>query len=129
MIVVDSSVWISYFKGQSNARVEQLNQYLDRETVLVGDLILTEILQGFKEDKNFEQAKMFLLSLPFAPMLGKDIALQAAANYRFLRKKGVTIRKTNDMIIGTFCIVNGFKVLQNDKDFIPLAKHLDLQLL
>jgi predicted nucleic acid-binding protein len=62
-------------------------------------------------------------------MLGKDIALQTAANYRYLRKKGITIRKTNDMIIGTFCIVNGFKLLQNDKDFIPLAKHLDLQLL
>ena len=126
MIVVDSSVWIDYFNGKITAQTNLLDGLLDAELIVIGDLILTEVLQGFHHDKDYRQAKKLFGSLVFVEMLGKDIAIKSADNYRFLRKKGITVRKTIDVIIGTFCIETESSLLHCDRDFDPLEKHLKL---
>jgi predicted nucleic acid-binding protein len=93
----------------------------------MGDLILTEVLQGFQNDKEFKIARELLLDMPFMEMVGRDIAAESAGNYRLLRKKGVTVRKTMDMIIGTFCIHYQLPLLYEDRDFDPMAKFLGLR--
>ena len=127
MIFVDSSVWIGYFNGEISSRTDWLDSALGKEIIVVGDIILAEILQGFKNDADFNKAKKLLLDFPVVDMVGKEIALETALNYRFLRKKGVTIRKTIDIIIGTFCIHHGLQLLHSDRDFKPLEKHLKLK--
>lgn len=127
MIFVDSSVLIDYFNGANNWQVEKLDELLGKEIVVIGDYILVEVLQGFKRDKDFETAKTVLNSFPCFNMLGEEIAIKCAKNYRKLRKKGITIRKTIDVIISTFCIENGLQLLHNDKDFFPFEKHLGLK--
>jgi len=127
MILVDSSVLIDYFNGKDNWQVEKLDQILGKEFVVIGDYILVEVLQGFQNDKNFETAKNVLSSFPCLSMLGKEIAIKCAKNYRTLRKKGITIRKTIDVIISTFCIENDIQLLHNDKDFFPFEKYLGLK--
>ncbi len=127
MIVVDSSVWIDYFNGKITPKTDWLDTALGDQPILIGDLILTEVLQGFQCDKDFKKAKSLLLSFPVVEMLGQEVALLSASNYRYLRKKGVTIRKTIDVIIGTFCIHNVFSLLHDDRDFTPLEKHLHLK--
>ncbi|MBZ0107307.1 MAG: PIN domain nuclease [Candidatus Scalindua rubra] len=127
MIVVDSSVWIDYFNGNMTPKTDWLDAALGNESILIGDLILTEVLQGFQSDKDFQKAKSLLLSFHVVEMLGQEVALKSASNYRYLRKKGVTIRKTIDVIIGTFCIHNVFSLLHDDRDFTPLEKHLNLR--
>jgi predicted nucleic acid-binding protein len=127
MILVDSSVWIDYFNGQKTYQTDWLDSALGNQPIVVGDLILTEILQGFESEKDFKATKNILLDFPFMEMLGQNIAIKSAVNYRFLRKKGVTIRKTIDIIIGTFCIHNHFSLLHDDRDFDPLEKYLKLK--
>jgi predicted nucleic acid-binding protein len=127
MIVVDSSVWIDYFNGQMNAATDLLDDLLGDEPILIGDLIYAEVLQGFQEDRDYIQAKKLFESLTFGEMLGKDVALRSVDNYRTLRKKSVTIRKTIDMIIGTFCIETNMSLLHQDRDFDPMEKHLKLR--
>jgi len=127
MIVVDSSVWIDYFNGQLNAATDLLYDLLGNEPILIGDLIYAEVLQGFQKDADYIQAKKLFESLTFGEMLGKDVALRSVDNYRRLRKKGVTIRKTIDMIIGTFCIETNMPLLHQDRDFDPMEKHLRLK--
>jgi len=105
MILVDSSVWINYFNGIPTWQTDVLDHYLSNIPVVMGDLILTEVLQGFKSNHDFETARTFLNVLPFRQMGGYDVAIQSAENYRFLRKSGVTVRKTIDVIIATFCIM------------------------
>jgi predicted nucleic acid-binding protein len=95
----------------------------------MGDLILTEVLQGFQSDRDFRIAKNLLLSLPFMPMVGQTLALESVANYRFLRKKGVTVRKTIDVMIATFCIYYKLSLLHDDRDFDPMAKFLGLKII
>ena len=129
MIVVDSSVWIDYFSGKITAQTNLLDGLLDAELIVIGDLILTEVLQGFHHDKDYRQAKKLFGSLMFVEMLGKDIAIKSADNYRSLRKKGITVRKTIDVIIGTFCIETESSLLHCDKDFDPLEKHLKLKVI
>jgi len=126
MIVVDSSVWIDYFHGADTAQTERLHSVLGKELVVIGDLILVEILQGFKNGGDFRKAKTLLDTLVFRDMLGKDLAVKSAQNYRKLRSKGVTVRKTIDVMIGTFCIENHLPLLHCDKDFKPMEKHLNL---
>jgi predicted nucleic acid-binding protein len=126
MILVDSSVWIGYFNGQINPQTEWLDSILGREVVIVGDLILAEILQGFKNDRDFRKAKELLLNFQFMEMVGREIAVKSAENYRLLRKKGVTVCKTIDVIIGTFCIHHNLSLLHDDQDYEPLTKHLGL---
>ena len=127
MIVVDSSVWIDYFTGRSTPETEKLDSLLGEEPIAIGDIILTEVLQGFRTDKDFKKARELLTSITVVPMLGTDIALKSALNFRTLRKKGITIRKTIDSIIATYCIENKMSLLHSDKDFIPFQKHLKLK--
>jgi hypothetical protein len=127
MIFLDSSVLIDYFNGTENWQVQYLDQILGVEIVVVGDYILTEVLQGFRREKDYEQAKLILKLFPCYDICGERIAIKSAENYRLLRKKGTTIRKSVDVIIATFCIENDFTLLHNDKDFIPFEKHLGLK--
>ena len=129
MIVVDSSVWIDYFNGRITKQTNLLDSLLGREPIVIGDLILTEVLQGFREDRDFNKAKGLLDCLLFRPMLGRELAVRSAENYRHLRKLGVTVSKTIDVMIATFCIENGLPLLHNDKDFEPMTKHLQLETL
>lgn len=129
MICVDTSVWIDYFNGKVTRQTDFLDSLLGREPVVVGDLILTEVLQGFREDEDFNRAQALFGCFLFRPMLGKELAVKSAANYRHLRKKGITIAKTIDVMIATFCIENGLPLLHNDKDFEPMTKHLRLETL
>ena len=126
MIIADTSVWIDYFNGDENKYTDLLDQKLEKDLVVIGDLILLEILQGFKNDREYKIAKKTLLLLEQCEFLGKDNALIAADNFRKLRKKGITIRKTNDVIIASYCISNRIPLLFSDKDFQPFVQHLRL---
>jgi predicted nucleic acid-binding protein len=127
MVVVDTTVWIDYVHGVDMPHTNALDNELFHNQVVTGDLLITEFLQGFRSDKDYEAAKKIMDSLIYYDMLGKDIALKAAANFRFLRKNGITIRKTIDVIIATFCIEHDFPLLHNDRDFEPMEKYLGLR--
>ncbi len=127
MIVVDSSVWVDYFNGVATPASDRLDQALGHEPVAVGDVILTEVLQGFRHDRDYRTAKELLLSLTIVDMLGQVMAIKAAENFRSLRKRGVTVRKTVDIIIATCCIEKGLRLLYSDRDFEPCRKHLGLR--
>lgn len=129
MILVDSSVWIDFFNGVETPQVTLLDNKLGDTPILVGDLILTEVLQGFKSNKDFEMAKQALERFEFREMVGKDIALRSAENYRRLRKSGITVRKTIDVVIATFCIENNVALLHSDRDFDPMEDILGLMIL
>jgi hypothetical protein len=126
MILVDSSVWIDYFNGRDTPQTDKLDELLEVELLGIGDIILTEVLQGFRADKDYRTAKKVLTSLTVFNMLGIEIAIKSAENFRILRKQGITIRKTNDVIIATFCLENDRSLLFSDKDFIPFVKYLGL---
>jgi predicted nucleic acid-binding protein len=126
MIIVDTSVWIDYFNGSENEETNILDSALEDGEVAIGDLIFLEILQGFRNDKDYKQAKNMLLSLEQYEMFGHKMVTKCAENYRSLRKKGITIRKTADVIIATFCIENQVPLLFSDRDFLPFVKHLKL---
>lgn len=127
MILVDSSVWIDYVNGKVNAQTDFLHKSLGTEIICTGDLIMTEVLQGFTSDKSFSEALEFFEELHFFHLGGKELALASAENFRLLRKKGVTIRKTIDSVIATFCIKTEIELLHNDKDFDPFVVHLGLK--
>ena len=129
MILVDSSVWIDFFNGVETPQVTLLDNKLGDTPILVGDLILTEVLQGFKSNKDFEMAKQALERFQLREMVGKDIALRSAENYRRLRKSGITVRKTIDVVIATFCIENNVALLHSDRDFDPMEDILGLMIL
>ena len=126
MILVDSGVWIDYFNGVDNKQTSTLNDTLGIRPVAVGDLILTEVLQGFREDEDYKIAKSLFDELTVFDLLGKDMAIKSADNFRSLRKRGITIRKTVDIIIASFCIEKKIPLLFSDKDFKPFIKHLGL---
>ncbi len=127
MILVDSSVWINYFNGISTWQTDLLDNYLSNVPVVMGDLILAEVLQGFRSDKDYETAKNFLNALSFRQIGGYNVAIQSAQNYRLLRKAGVTVRKTIVILIATFCIMEGLTLLHDDRDFDPLVSHFSQQ--
>lgn len=127
MIFVDSSVWIDYFNGRTSPEVERLDSLLGVEPISTGDLILAEVLQGFRNDNDYKTAKSLLTSLTIFNMLDTNIAIKSADNFRLLRKKGITVRKTVDTIIATFCIQNKLSLLHSDKDFQPFHIHLRLK--
>ncbi len=127
MILVDSSVWIDYFNGLQTAETDRLDALLGSELLLTGDIVMAEVLQGFRHDRDFRRARRALDELAFLPMLGREIALASARNYRRLRARGVTVRKTIDMFIATFCLENGHALLHSDRDFDPIAEHLGLK--
>ena len=129
MILVDSSVWIDYFNGRPTAKTDWLDAALGKVPIVIGDLILTEVLQGFLSERDFRIARDLLLRIPFMPMGGKELALESAGNYRILRKKGVTVRKTIDVMIGTFCIHYRIPLLHDDRDFDPIVTYLGLEVI
>jgi predicted nucleic acid-binding protein len=126
MILLDSSVLIDYFNGTSNPQTDKLHNLLGNDLIIIGDYILAEVLQGFKSNKDFKKAKSVLKEFPCLELCGKKIAEKSAENFRTLRRKGITIRKTEDVIIATFCIENKIALLHNDNDFLPFQKFLGL---
>ena len=128
MVLADTSVWIDYFNGFSTWQSERLDLLLDTDPVALGDLILTEVLQGFRNDAEFRKAQSFLAEPPFYELGGYAVCLQAARNYRALHAKGMTVNKTIDVIIATACIEWDFELLHNGGDFDALQKILGLQL-
>ena len=126
MIIVDSSVWIDYFTGTDNKQANTLDNILGIKPVAIGDLILTEVLQGFRHDKDYKAARTLFESVTVFEMLGTEMALKSADNFRALRKKGITVRKTADVIIASFCIDRKLPLLFSDKDFKPFVKHMGL---
>lgn len=126
MIMVDSSVWIDYFNGVDNKQTTMLDNILGEKPVAVGDLIMTEVLQGFREDKDYKTAKSLFEDLVIFDLVGKDMAIKSAENFRALRKRGITIRKPTDVIIASFCIERNIPLLFSDKDFKPFVKHVGL---
>jgi predicted nucleic acid-binding protein len=127
MTLADTSVWIDYFNGRPTWQAERLDTLLGEEPVAIGDLILAEVLQGFRHDADFRQAKSRLDSLRFYEFGGYDRALASAENYRLLRKRGVTIRKTVDVFIATACIEYDLELLHNDRDFDAMESVLGLR--
>jgi len=128
VILVDSSVWIDHFRGSSTPQTNTLAQILRTIPVLVGDLVLAEVLQGFRDDREFNHALRLMTSLRVIELGGKQNVIKAAQNYRFLRRRGgITIRKTIDAIIATHCIESGYRLLYCDHDFDPFVSHLGLR--
>ncbi|TVZ41933.1 hypothetical protein P886_1284 [Alteromonadaceae bacterium 2753L.S.0a.02] len=127
MILVDTSVWIDYFNGKQSKETDTLDNALDKQEVAIGDLIVLEILRGFRSDKDYNAAKRSLASLIQYSMLSPELALKSAEHYRKLRKKSVTVRKTADIIIATFCIEAKLPLLFVDRDFLPFCEHLKLR--
>jgi predicted nucleic acid-binding protein len=127
LILVESSVWIDYFRGVASPETDRLDGLLEEELLAIGDLILTEVLQGFDPNRDFNQAHEFLTALTIVELGGREIAVRAAKNYRKLRALGVTPRKTIDTIIATRCIESGWPLLYSDRDFDPFVARLGLQ--
>ena len=127
MVLVDTSVWIDYFRGVVTPQSDKLDSILGVEQVSTGDLILTEVLQGFVSERDFNHARKLLASVPLIPLVCEDIAFQAARNFRKLRALGITIRKTIDTLIATSCIEKELSLLYSDRDFEPFVQHLGLR--
>ena len=119
MLVVDSSVWIDYFNGAPSAARGTLRQLLDRgeAQIIVPDLVLYEVLRGFRDERQYLQAQQLLLTLTVEATGGQDLALRAAAHYRSLRAAGITVRSTIDVLLAAFCIERGYTLLHADRDF------------
>jgi len=126
LILVDSSVWIDFFRGTASAETDRLDDLLGHEPVLIGDIILTEVLQGFTAERDFNKALRMLGALDCIGLTDNHIAVQAARNFRLLRSKGITVRKTIDTIIATRCIEDDIALLFSDRDFQPFVDHLGL---
>lgn len=127
MILVDSSVWIDFFRGTVTPQVDALDRLLGEELVAIGDLMMTEVLQGFASDRDFNKARRLLGALDLVEIGGRDVMIEAARYFRDLRARGITIRKTIDTLIATRCIVSGYRLLYSDRDFEPFVTHLGLE--
>jgi predicted nucleic acid-binding protein len=127
MILVDSSVWIDYFNGDDHPYTRKVDDILGLQEIVIIDLVMTEVLQGFRVKKDFDAALKVLEAFTFEFAGGRDVAVQAARNFVYLRSIGFTIRKTVDTMIATTCILKGFQLLHNDRDFLPFEEHLGLQ--
>ncbi|HZJ08283.1 MAG TPA: PIN domain nuclease [Trueperaceae bacterium] len=123
-MLVDSSVWVDYFRGVATGQTDWLDERLGVEAIAIGDLILVEVLQGFPRERDFQRARRLLASLYEVNLGGHDIAVRAASHTRTLRARGITVRKTIDTIIATRCIVNDLELLHADRDFVPFVEHL-----
>ena len=127
MIFVDSSVWVDYFNGKQSVETDCLDSLLGKEPVGLGDVVLVEVLQGFRRDQDYKIAKDLLTTLAGFTLGGQEMAIKSADNFRLLRKKGITVRKTIDVLIATFCINKNLPLLHSDKDFDPFHQHLKLE--
>ena len=128
MIVVDTSVWINKFRRIKTAAVQRLSEIDDGATILVGDVVLLELLQGARSEAQAEKMERSMRAFAFDEMLDRRMAVATARNYRELRRLGFTIRTSIDVVIGTYCIEHGHSLLHDDRDFEPMAKHLGLRL-
>lgn len=126
MILVDSSVWIDYFRGIATPQTDRLDALLGVQPLATGDVVLAEVLQGFTGEREFNKALQLLTSLQVIEVGGQDVAIPAARNFRLLRSHGVTVRKTIDTLIATRCILSGHALLFSDRDFDPFVEHLGL---
>jgi hypothetical protein len=129
MIIVDTSAWVEYFQDGDPSVVEKLDRILDQDLVAIGDLVYGEVMQGIRSERERAKVSALLLGLPQFEMAGFRIAERSAQNYRLLRSRGLTVRKTIDVIIGTFCSENGFSLVHHDRDFDLMAPHLGLEIL
>ena len=129
MWIVDSSVWIDYFGGTVTPQTDLLHAALGQRAIGLGDIILCEVLQGYRRQRDFEAAREALLFFPVYTIGGTELALKSAENYRFLRHQGITVRKTVDCLIATFAIERGFSLLHNDRDYDPFETHLGLNVI
>jgi predicted nucleic acid-binding protein len=127
VILVDSSVWIDYFRARPTAQTDLLEGLLDSQELAIGDLIFTEVLQGCKLDKEFNEVRRLLARLDLVVLGGEDVMIEAAKNYRKLRNLGVTVRGTIDVVLATRCIVSGHQLLHSDRDFDAFEQHLGLR--
>jgi predicted nucleic acid-binding protein len=127
IVLVDSSVWIALLRGQDTDAVRRLRAIDAPDQIVVGDLILLEVLQGARDEAHAARIERNLRQFPVEPMLGEALAIRGAENYRSLRRLGVTLRKTIDLVIGTFCLDRGYALLHADRDFEPMAAHLGLR--
>lgn len=127
MILVDSSVWVDYFRGTQTAQTDLLEGLLDLQELAIGDLVFTEVLQGCKFDKEFNEVRRLLGRLELVVLGGEDIVVEAARNYRKLRSLGVTVRGTTDVVLATRCMISGYQLLHSDRDFDAFEKHLGLR--
>jgi predicted nucleic acid-binding protein len=129
VVIVDTSAWVEFFRGGAPEVVEKVDRCLDQELVGIGDLVYCEVMQGIRSPRERREVSTLLLSLPRFGMVGFGMAEKSAANDRLLRSKGVTVRKTIDVLIGTFCAEHGFQLVHNDADFSLMARHIGLNLL
>ena len=129
MIVVDSSVWIDALNGVSTIQTDSLNKILGKEQVIITDHTLLEVLRGFRNEKDYNAAKYYLDKFPCYNTIDKELAIKCVENYRYLRKTGITIKSTVDLIIATYCIENNLILLHNDHDYDPIEEHLELKVL
>jgi predicted nucleic acid-binding protein len=127
MILVDSSVWVDYFRGKPTAQTDRLEGLLDSQELGIGDLNLTEVLQGCRFDKEFNEVRRLLACLELVALGGEDVAVEVARNIRKLRSIGITVRGTIDVVLATRCIVSGHRLLHSDRDFDAFEKHLGLK--
>lgn len=127
MIVVDSSVWIDYFRDRNTVQTTLLDRIVGRNEIVVGDLILIEVLQGFPDERSARRAERELFRCAFLTICDREIAIRAAHCYRSLRVRGITVRKTIDTLIATRCILDGLPLLYSDRDFDPFVEHLGLR--
>ena len=127
MILVDSSVWIDLLNNVVTEPVRRLRELIPTTPLLIGDLILCEVLQGFRTDAQARLVERSLMRFEAVSLMDPELAVKAAANYRFLRRRGITIRKTIDLLIGTFCIERSHTLLHSDRDFAPMESLLGLQ--
>ena len=129
MLLVDSTIWIDYFNGLVSAETDYLDQVIGHESILVGDLILAEVLQGYRSEVDFEQARQALIRFDLVSLISPALAVQSARNYRYLRQQGLTVRKTIDCLIATYCIENLIPLLHNDRDYDAFEQHLRLHVI
>jgi predicted nucleic acid-binding protein len=128
VVIVDTSAWVEYFRNGEPSVVNKVDRCLSSDLVGIGDLIYCEVVQGIRSDRNRRTISALLLALPRYEMVGFSIAETAAANYRLLRSRGISVRKTIDVIIGTFCVENGFELVHYDRDFDLMASHIGLKI-
>lgn len=126
---MDTSVLIDFIRGRHTGEVEKLRRLVDEDRVLLGDLILCEFLRGFDSESEARRVHQSLGGFPVVQLCGSDIAVDAARNYRHLRALGVTVRKTVDLIVGTYCIRHSLPLLHKDRDYDPMEHHLGLKVL
>lgn len=129
MVIVDTSAWVEYFRGGVEHVVHKVDRSLGEQLVAIGDLVYCEVMQGIRLPRERAKVSSLLLSLPKFDMVGFTIAEKSASNYRLLRSKGVTVRKTIDVLIGTFCAEHGFQIIHHDSDFDKMAKHIGLDII